>query len=73
VRAERQWLTAQLASATGLHGRARSFSDQGERARVAAGKAIRRALARIAEADAVVGEHLIETVRTGVRCSYWPG
>jgi len=23
--------------------------------------------------DAVIGEHLRQTVRTGVRCSYWPG
>jgi hypothetical protein len=36
------------------------------------GKAIRRALARITEADAVIGEHLRQTVHTGVRCSYWP-
>jgi hypothetical protein len=39
---------------------------------VAVGKAIRRALVRIAEADPVIGEHLRQTVRTGVRCSYWP-
>ena len=56
----------------GLAGRPRSFPDQPERARVAVGKAIRRALARITEADAVIGEHLHQTVRTGVRCSYWP-
>jgi hypothetical protein len=37
------------------------------------GKAIRRALARITEADGVIGEHLRQTVHTGVRCSYWPG
>jgi hypothetical protein len=73
ARAERDWLTAQLASAAGLGGRTRSFPDQGERARVAVGKAIRRALARITEADAVIGEHLRQTVHTGVRCSYWPG
>ena len=59
--------------AAGLPARTRSFPDEGERARVAVGKAIRRALARIAEADAVIGEHLRETVHTGVRCSYWPG
>src|SRR5579859_3369827 len=47
ARAERDWLVAQLASAAGLGGRVRSFPDQGERARVAVGKAIRRALARI--------------------------
>jgi hypothetical protein len=73
ARTERDWLTAQLASAAGLGGRTRSFPDQGERARVAVGKAIRRALGRITEADGFIGEHLRETVHTGVRCSYWPG
>ena len=73
ARAERDWLVAQLSSAAGLGGRTRAFPDQPERARVAVGKAIRRALARITEADAVIGEHLRQTVHTGVRCSYWPG
>jgi hypothetical protein len=73
ARAERDWLVAQLSSAAGFAGRTRAFPDQPERARVAVGKAIRRALGRISEADAVVGEHLRQTVHTGVRCSYWPG
>ena len=73
ARAERDWLVAQLSSAAGLGGRTRAFPDQPERARVAVGKAIRRALARITEADGVIGEHLRQTVHTGVRCSYWPG
>ncbi len=73
ARAEREWLIAQLAGASGLGGRVRSFPDEAERARVAVGKAIRRALARITEADAGLGEHLRQTVHTGVRCSYWPG
>ena len=73
VQAERDWLVAQLASASGFGGRVRSFPDQGERARVAVGKAIRRALVRITEADATLGDHLRQTVHTGVRCSYWPG
>jgi hypothetical protein len=72
ARADRDWLVAQLSSATGLGGRIRSFADDGERARVAAGKAIRRAIARIADADVVIGEHLRQTVHTGARCSYWP-
>jgi hypothetical protein len=72
LRAERDWLVAQLASAAGLGGRVRSFPDQGERARVAVGKAIRRALARITETDPILGDHLRQTVHTGVRCSYWP-
>jgi len=73
ARDERDWLTAQLASASGFGWRTRSFPDQPERARVAVGKAIRRALVRITEADPVIGEHLGQAVRTGVRCSYWPG
>lgn len=73
ARAEREWLIAELATASGLGGRTRSFPDGAERARVAVGKAIRRALARISDADAVIGEHLRKSVHTGVRCSYWPG
>ena len=72
ARDERDWLTAQLASAAGFGGRTRSFPDQPERARVAVGKAIRRALVRITEADPVIGDHLGQAVRAGVRCSYWP-
>jgi hypothetical protein len=72
ARAERDWLVAQMASAAGLGGRPRAFPDDGERARVAVGKAIRRALTRIADADPVIGAHLRQSVRTGVRCSYWP-
>lgn len=73
AQAERDWLVAELASAAGFGGRVRSFPDQPERARVAVGKAIRRALARITEADPALGDHLRQTVHTGVRCSYWPG
>jgi hypothetical protein len=72
ARDEREWLTAQLASATGFGWRTRSFPDEPERARVAVGKAIRRALVRVTEADPVIGDHLSQAVRTGVRCSYWP-
>jgi hypothetical protein len=72
ARAERDWLTAQLASAAGFGGRTRSFPDQPERARVAVGKSIRRALVRITEAHPAIGDHLSQAVRTGVRCSYWP-
>jgi hypothetical protein len=73
ARAERDWLVAQLAAAAGFGGRTRSFAAEGERARVAVGKAIRRAIAHITQADPVIGEHLRQTVHTGVRCSYWPG
>jgi hypothetical protein len=71
-RAERDWLENELAGATGMSGRPRSFADEAERARISVGKAIRRALARITDADPVIGDQLQQAVRTGVRCSYWP-
>jgi hypothetical protein len=49
-----------------------STPDEGERARVAVGKAIRRAIQGVTEADTVIGDHLRRTVRTGTWCSYWP-
>jgi hypothetical protein len=72
ARAERDWLIAALASASGLGDRTRRFTDDPERARIAVGKAIRRAITRIAEADRVIGENLRGRIRTGIRCSYWP-
>ncbi len=73
VRAERDWLIAELAAATGLGGRQRQFAGNEERARIAVGKAIRRALARITEADQVMGDELRACVQTGLRCCYRPG
>ncbi|GIH94646.1 hypothetical protein ACFFMN_03010 [Planobispora siamensis] len=72
LRAERDWLLAELTAATGLGGRARRFTDDQERARIAVGKAIRRALARITASDPMIGEELRATVHTGLRCSYHP-
>jgi len=72
ARTEREWLVAELARTTGIGGRARSFPGGAERARIAVGKAVRRALARIAESDPAIGEQLRQTIHTGVRCSYRP-
>ncbi|MFF7189381.1 hypothetical protein ACFZAR_29930 [Streptomyces sp. NPDC008222] len=71
-RREHDWLVTQLAGAAGLGGRLRRFAEGDERARIAVGKAIRRALQRITDADPLIGEHLRHTVHTGLRCSYWP-
>ncbi|MBO3746098.1 hypothetical protein J5X84_08480 [Streptosporangiaceae bacterium NEAU-GS5] len=73
TRAERDWLLDELAAATGMGGRARQFADNQQRARLAVGKAIRRALNRITEADPILGAELRATVHTGVRCCYRPG
>ena len=72
ARAERDWLVMELTGASAIGGRIRRFPDNKERARIAVGKAIRRALNRIEEADLFIGQHLRSTVHTGVRCSYWP-
>jgi len=71
-RAERDWLLAELSAASGLNGRVRRFTDDDERARIAVGKAIRRAVSRIVEVDPVIGDALRTSVSTGNRCSYTP-
>jgi hypothetical protein len=71
ARAERDWLVAELTGASAIGGRARRFPDNEERARIAVGKAIRRALDRIEKADAFIGLYLRARVHTGARCSYW--
>jgi hypothetical protein len=70
LREERDWLTRELAAATGLAGRSRTTGSTDERARVAVRKAIVAALARIAEADPWVGRHLHDRVVTGLQCRY---
>jgi tetratricopeptide (TPR) repeat protein len=70
---ERDWLIAELAAAAGLGGRTRRFTDDAERARLSVGRAIRRAIARVRDADPAIGEHLQSRIHTGNRCSYQPG
>jgi hypothetical protein len=72
LRAEADWLRHEVKANTGLGRRPRHFADSSERARIAVGKAIRRALERISAADAVIGAELRECVETGVHCSYRP-
>jgi hypothetical protein len=67
---EFETLTRELARATGLGGRVRSFADAPERARTAVRKALKRALDEILAADATVGRHLAERVETGAVCCY---
>jgi hypothetical protein len=73
ARTERDWLEAELRAAAGLGGRRRAFSDDTERARVAVGKAIRRALDRLTTADPVLGDQLRGQIQTGSRCCFHPG
>jgi predicted ATPase len=72
VRAEIDALTDQIAAAVGLGGRDRKAASQTERVRVNVTKAIRSAIRRIARHDALLGQHLDRSVRTGTFCSYTP-
>lgn len=72
LRSEYDWLVDELSSVTGIGGQSRNFADRGERARIAVGKTIRRALAHIATLDPELGKHLRDNIHTGTHCSYWP-
>jgi inorganic triphosphatase YgiF len=70
--AERDWLLSELAAATGLARRARTFSHEHERARLSVSKAIHRTLTAITRADPAIGAHLSRCIGTGNHCSYRP-
>jgi hypothetical protein len=73
IEAERTALLREVASATGLQGRARAGGGaSAERARVAVRKAIAAALERIDADDATTARLLRATVRTGSVCRYEP-
>jgi hypothetical protein len=72
ARQEMEFLVAELARAVGLGGRDRRAASHAERARLNASRAIRAAMAHLAEANPVLGRHLASTVRTGRYCSYTP-
>ena len=72
VEAERDALLREVASATGLGGRARAGGASSERARVAVRKAIATALERIASQDPATARLLRASVHTGTVCRYEP-
>jgi tetratricopeptide (TPR) repeat protein len=65
-------LTRELARATGLGGRIRSFADAPERARTAVQKAVKRAIDEITAANPAIGQHLARRIETGAVCCYRP-
>lgn len=72
LREEIEFLTDELARATGLGGRSRKASSAAERARFNVTMAIKSAMKRIGENNPSLGRHLAATVRTGRFCSYSP-
>ncbi len=72
AREELDFLTAELASAAGIGGRARQSRSHAERARLMVGKNIRAAIEKISRESPALGRHLSNTIRTGYYCSYQP-
>ena len=72
AREELEFVARELAGAVGLHGRDRKTGSDAERARVNVTRAIRTALKRIAEHDAVLGRQLDAAIQTGTFCVYEP-
>jgi tetratricopeptide (TPR) repeat protein len=72
ARQEMEFLVAELARAVGLGGRDRRAASHAERARLNVSRAIRAAMAHLAEANPALGRHLSATVRTGRYCAYTP-
>ncbi|MGI8729053.1 MAG: ATP-binding protein [Solirubrobacteraceae bacterium] len=72
AREELAFLSRELAGAVGLGGRDRRSGSDAERARVNVTRAIRTALARVAEQDPALGRSLGKAIRTGTFCVYEP-
>lgn len=72
LRAERDFLVAELSAAYGLAGRVRHTSDPAERARWTITKRIRTALRRIDEVHPALAHHLKNSLKTGLFCCYSP-
>jgi hypothetical protein len=70
--AERDFLVRELSRAVGLGGHDRRAASASERARAGVTRAVRQAIARIAEHHPQLGEHLNHAVRTGTHCAYLP-
>jgi len=72
ARAELEFVSRELARATGIGGRDRHSGSHAERARVNVTRAIRATLKRIGGYDGQLGSDLERTVQTGTYCAYRP-
>ena len=70
--AERAALVGELRRGTGLRGRTRAHSDEAERARVNATRALWATVERVESAAPLVGAHLRASLRTGRFFQYQP-
>lgn len=71
-RLEREQLLNELTAVAGFGGRSRRFTAPDERARKAVSARIRATIQRLAEVHPPLGDHLSESVTTGLTCTYHP-
>jgi len=69
---ETEFITAEIAAASGLHGRSRKTADHVERARSMVSKRIRATIAKIHQRQSSLGYHLTTCIKTGYFCAYLP-
>jgi len=72
IEEEKKWILNDLKNASGFGGRDRTFTSAPERGRTAVNKAIRSAIAKIAEASPELARHLDRSIDTGLNCVYNP-
>jgi hypothetical protein len=72
LRDQVQFISRELAAASGLGGRTRKAADTGERMRKAVSIRIREAIAKMSEQHPEAAEHFDESIRTGGFCCYAP-
>jgi hypothetical protein len=72
ARAEREMLSDEIASGTGLHGGLRRAASHRERARVNVTRQIKSAIDAIRRVNPPLGRHLAGAIQTGSSCRYAP-
>jgi tetratricopeptide (TPR) repeat protein len=72
ARAEREMLSQEIASGTGLHGGLRRAASHHERARVNVTRQIKSAIDAVRKVNPPLGRHLANSIYTGSTCRYAP-
>ncbi len=72
ARAEKEALSQEIASGTGLHGGLRRAASHRERARVNVTRQIKSAIEAIRKVNPALGRHLANSIYTGSSCRYAP-
>jgi tetratricopeptide (TPR) repeat protein len=72
ARAEREMLSQEIASGTGLHGGLRRAASHRERARVNVTRQIKSAIDAVRKVNPPLGRHLANSIYTGSSCRYAP-